>query len=161
MDNSTALQDFLYLPNQFRIAATTIFLAGAEFDDTIAKETILPNKVKIKLRFPAERRVSRINGQETVEQQQTSGDVNQLNWMTGLLFPEFQTPGPRNKEEKDGGAPGLLLTWFEISFNLFGCRILQRRILGSTKSNQRCYSTGTKNQTTQHRTATLSISIIH
>lgn len=67
-------------------------LAGIQFDQSLAKAKGYPDNLKYTLRFPSElRTVSSLFLPKT--------------WLTLRLYPELQTPGPRNIGDDDGGVP--------------------------------------------------------
>ncbi|XP_055711669.1 phospholipid-transporting ATPase ABCA3 isoform X3 [Phlebotomus papatasi] len=68
--------------------------AGIVFPDEAVSWGGLPDHLDFTIRFPAELR-SRTN----------ADDVLNGNWMTGRLFPEFQSIGPRHRNASNGGIP--------------------------------------------------------
>ncbi|XP_018575545.1 ATP-binding cassette sub-family A member 3-like isoform X2 [Anoplophora glabripennis] len=88
IEDSNALNDY------FQLNATNMTFAGIEFDDSYKGVTNLSTikNFKVSIRFPGETRLQldefRIN-----------------NWRTNLIFPVFQTPGPRQYVLTTGAAP--------------------------------------------------------
>lgn len=68
--------------------------AGIVFPDEAVSWGGLPDHLDFTIRFPAELRSRR-----------NADDVLNANWMTGRLFPEFQSIGPRNRNASNGGIP--------------------------------------------------------
>lgn len=66
-------------------------LAGVQFDESMAGRDGYPDSFEYSLRFPSELR--------------TVSSFVPKTWSTLRLYPEFQTFGPRNKMDKDGGTP--------------------------------------------------------
>jgi len=62
---------------------------------------VLFHPVKIKLRYPCHLRITK--------KSLMSFDTIEANWRTYLMFPLYQTFGPRHKSENDGGEPGIHL----------------------------------------------------
>lgn len=81
--NSLELESYL---------TTNRIVAGIDFGNELSFATSLPTNLSYAVRYPSELR---------------SGRSNPLifNWRTDILFPVFQTGGPRNRNETDGGLP--------------------------------------------------------
>jgi len=75
------------------------FLVGVRFDN-IKPNSTLPKSTTVKLRYPCHLRVTK--------KSLMSFDTIEANWRTYLMFPLYQTFGPRHKSENDGGEPGYL-----------------------------------------------------
>ncbi|KAL5277954.1 ABCA3.2 family protein [Megaselia abdita] len=67
-------------------------LSGVQFQDHLVNITEYPKHLDFALRFPSELRSS-------------SQYTFIFNWLTNQLFPTFELPGPRNKDDVDGGIP--------------------------------------------------------
>ncbi|KAJ4444283.1 hypothetical protein ANN_06075, partial [Periplaneta americana] len=83
-------------------------LAGIAFDDSIKEKQSFPNNIQMTFRFPAELRFK----------------GNENDWHTGVLFPVYQVPGPRERFFNEGGIPsywyeGFLLLQHVISSKIF------------------------------------------
>ncbi|XP_069685343.1 phospholipid-transporting ATPase ABCA3-like isoform X4 [Periplaneta americana] len=83
-------------------------LAGIAFDDSIKEKQAFPNNIQMTFRFPAELRFK----------------GNENDWHTGVLFPVYQVPGPRERFFNEGGIPsywyeGFLLLQHVISSKIF------------------------------------------
>jgi len=61
--------------------------------------TFLFHLEQVKLRYPCHLRITK--------KSLMSFDTVEANWRTYLMFPLYQTFGPRHKEENDGGEPGI------------------------------------------------------
>ncbi|KAK4876910.1 hypothetical protein RN001_009416 [Aquatica leii] len=99
-NDSAALEQ--YLMNELNMIMT---VAGVQFSDSLINRTSLDLKTEVTFRFPAELR----NGKG--------------NWMTMLLYPIYQVPGPRSWMENAGGPPnyyteGFLIMQQEISLSI-------------------------------------------
>lgn len=66
-------------------------LAAVQFDESMAGKDEYPDSFEYTLRFPSELR--------------TVSGLIPRSWSTLRLYPEFQTFGPRNKMDADGGSP--------------------------------------------------------
>ncbi|VVC45536.1 Hypothetical protein CINCED_3A002705 [Cinara cedri] len=75
------------------------FLVGVRFDN-VAPNGTLPKNTVVKLRYPCHLRVTK--------KSLMSFDTIEANWRTYLMFPLYQTFGPRHKSENNGGEPGYL-----------------------------------------------------
>ncbi|EFA12134.2 ATP-binding cassette sub-family A member 3-like Protein [Tribolium castaneum] len=104
-------------------------LAGIQFDDNLYNQTELPQKLQISIRFPGELRS--VGGYLFKNQKQgtnvsvnnshneSESIVDKLNklfqihdWKTNLLYPVFQSPGPREPEKNSGATPSYHLEGF-------------------------------------------------
>uniref|UniRef100_W8AEW5 ATP-binding cassette sub-family A member 3 n=1 Tax=Ceratitis capitata TaxID=7213 RepID=W8AEW5_CERCA len=70
---------------------TANYLAGVQFDESLININDYPSNFVYSLRFPSELRTAT----------RTLG----WTWLTSKLFPVFDTPGPRNPTDEDGGLP--------------------------------------------------------
>ncbi|XP_076264015.1 ATP binding cassette subfamily A member 3 isoform X2 [Rhynchophorus ferrugineus] len=73
--------------------------AGISFDGHIIGNTNQRNKSTISLRFPAELR-------------STSASLEQNDWRTNLIYPVYQSSGPRTPENQTGATPNYFLEGF-------------------------------------------------
>ncbi|XP_050538080.1 phospholipid-transporting ATPase ABCA1-like [Daktulosphaira vitifoliae] len=78
--------------------AMKYYLAGVRFDNVSPNNTELPKNIAVKFRFPCHLRAT--------NKSYMSFDTVEANWRTYLIFPLYQTFGPRHKEKDDGGEPG-------------------------------------------------------
>nr|CAD7446495.1 unnamed protein product [Timema bartmani] len=77
------------------VGAMKLVLAGIVFDDNLSNETIFPD-IKVKIRFPGE-----------IRSTFSFTSNSPANWLTNLLFPTYQTKGPRsNTSDVGGNTPG-------------------------------------------------------
>ncbi|GAB0097260.1 ATP-binding cassette sub-family A member 3 [Sergentomyia squamirostris] len=87
LDNAQSLGDLMQGPRPRPFA-------GVVFPNNYASLGTLPDHMDYTVRFPAELRSRR-----------NPDDIMGANWQTGRLFPEFQSIGPRNRNQSDGGSP--------------------------------------------------------
>ncbi|XP_044269819.1 phospholipid-transporting ATPase ABCA3-like [Tribolium madens] len=123
-------------------------LAGIQFDDKLYNKSELPQKLEISLRFPGELRNVGSNFFKNKEQEKvvngtpfknsendSESVIDKLNklfqirdWKTNLLYPVFQTPGPREPNKNSGATPSYYFEGF-LSLQLIVTYIL---ILGQS-----------------------------
>ncbi|KAK4876909.1 hypothetical protein RN001_009415 [Aquatica leii] len=71
-------------------------LVGIEFDDAVQYGFSIPNELYVTLRFPGELRLATMSD---------SQDSSEYSWVTHLIFPMYQMPGPRDYELNEGAKP--------------------------------------------------------
>ena len=72
-------------------------LTGIQFNDELFGDRNLSQNIEILIRFPGEAR----------SKQTVRDELIISNWRTNLLYPLYQTSGPRNRDVNDGGySPG-------------------------------------------------------
>ncbi|KAF5277492.1 hypothetical protein FQR65_LT03829 [Abscondita terminalis] len=71
-------------------------LAGISFDNDLINKTNFPGQVKVVIRFPGELRVLPTRKIQ---------DISVYSWKTNILFPSYQTPGPRDFKNNEGPSP--------------------------------------------------------
>lgn len=81
------------------ISYSTYNLFYIMWDTNFTYLVIVFNSVQIKLRYPCHLRITK--------KSLMSFDTIEANWRTYLMFPLYQTFGPRHKSENDGGEPGI------------------------------------------------------
>uniref|UniRef100_V5I8B4 ATP-binding cassette sub-family A member 3 n=1 Tax=Anoplophora glabripennis TaxID=217634 RepID=V5I8B4_ANOGL len=88
------LEDSNALSEYFQFNSTNMTFAGIEFDDSYKGLTDLStiNNIKVSIRFPGETRL-------------LIDSLGVNNWRTNLIYPMYQTPGPRQYNLNTGGAP--------------------------------------------------------
>lgn len=84
--------------NLFDVHMRNVVLAGISFDDSILSNKSFSSHPKVTLRFPG---LSRIQLPNT-----TTLDTQIPNWRTHLVFPLYQSFGPRDSLSLTGGEPG-------------------------------------------------------
>ncbi|XP_060519226.1 phospholipid-transporting ATPase ABCA3 isoform X2 [Cylas formicarius] len=89
-----ALQNAQELENYFVTHSANTTFAGLQFSDDIANSDHLPDRLSLAIRFPSELRSGG-----------SSYGVNSQNWLTNLVYPIFQTAGPRSPNSSTGATP--------------------------------------------------------
>ncbi|KAL0278552.1 UNVERIFIED_CONTAM: hypothetical protein PYX00_000345 [Menopon gallinae] len=121
-ENSEELEKIMTVRNDKLPRPRDILLAGVAFPEVSSKiETSLD---QVRIRFPAELRFPYRKG---------IGGVPR-NWVTGLTFPMFQVPGPRDAGADKGGIPGYYEEGFLGIQNAISSSLLETR-LGSSETN--------------------------
>ncbi|XP_058124968.1 phospholipid-transporting ATPase ABCA3-like [Anopheles ziemanni] len=94
------------------------FLAGVEFDDTLASWPVtsgVPSNITFAVRFPAELRVD---------------EFQFSNWMTNMLVVPF-SPRLRNPDDEDGGSPSYYREGFLAIQGAISRAVVSRRLTGA------------------------------
>ena len=84
-----AMVDFLMFANS-TVNNTADYLGGVVFTNTFERQTVFPDDISYKIRLSATPR----------------DELNGRTWHTALMFPIFQTIGPRD-DNRCGGNPGI------------------------------------------------------
>ncbi|CAB3381980.1 Hypothetical predicted protein [Cloeon dipterum] len=101
-------------------AASVPMLAGVIFDGVTNLADPLPNNIKIRLRFPAEKRYLGSFGVYDIP--------FPIVWFTGFLYPDYQIPGPRSNISNEGGPPGYSQEGFLALQNLISRSLIEYRL---------------------------------
>lgn len=78
-------------------------IAGIEFPDEYANITELPYNIHYALSFPGEARFKSMHNYT---------ELAPSDWRTRFLYPKYPLPGPRAREDNDGGYPPGIIPQF-------------------------------------------------
>ncbi len=93
-DTEDNLVDYIWSEEDSR---TSNIWGGVVFTNDFPNGTTLPQHLKYKIRPRSEQRYQLDDNRPNV--------FMASDWYTGVMYPLFQMPGPRNEDEFTGGSP--------------------------------------------------------